>query len=386
MRIALLAHALRVGGGMFRGKNLIAGLGRIAPGENYLVTIPGGLGYETACRSLPHGEFISLPKERTRLQRWRFDRYLLPEVLSRFQPDVVVGLGSLGYHGRTHFPQAIFFNNPCLIYPRRNFGPTVTAGELLDNYLRRKVFSGDLKRTGLLFTQTRTVKDRIRRLYGYHGKCVTLSNAVSEFIRGDGPDEIPPEMLKPFSDYFKLFYLTKYYSHKNIEMLVDLFDRFRKELKQVVLFITVSEDQHPAVKKLLASIRRKKLDGSIINLGPIPQSELADYYLRMDALLMPTLMESFSVSYLEAMHFGVPILTSDLDFAHEVCGAAACYFDPWKADSIMATISRLRNDPRLADSLVEDGRKRLEESFVGWDEIAGRFLKYLRELAGKKEM
>ena len=28
------------------------------------------------------------------------------------------------------------------------------------------------------------------------------------------------------------------------------------------------------------------------------------------------------------MHYRTPIVTSDLDFAHEICGASALYFDP----------------------------------------------------------
>ncbi len=44
------------------------------------------------------------------------------------------------------------------------------------------------------------------------------------------------------------------------------------------------------------------------------QKELAGYFCNSNALLLPALLESFSATYLEAMYFGLPILTSNLDF------------------------------------------------------------------------
>jgi glycosyltransferase involved in cell wall biosynthesis len=45
------------------------------------------------------------------------------------------------------------------------------------------------------------------------------------------------------------------------------------------------------------------------------------------------------------MHLGTPILTSDLDFAREVCGEAAVYFSPWDPDAMATAIERLRDEP-----------------------------------------
>ena len=51
-------------------------------------------------------------------------------------------------------------------------------------------------------------------------------------------------------------------------------------------------------------------------------------------MILPTLLESFSATYIEAMFHGKTILTSDLDFARDVCGEAAFYFDPLNPQSI----------------------------------------------------
>jgi glycosyltransferase involved in cell wall biosynthesis len=58
-------------------------------------------------------------------------------------------------------------------------------------------------------------------------------------------------------------------------------------------------------------------------------------------LFLPTLLESFGNIYLEAMSLGVPILTSDRDFARWVCGESALFFDPLSAYSIVESIKNL---------------------------------------------
>jgi len=61
-------------------------------------------------------------------------------------------------------------------------------------------------------------------------------------------------------------------------------------------------------------------------------------YAQSDALLMPTLLESFSGTYVEAMFHKIVILTSKLDFAEDVCGESAFYFDPTSPEDILASI------------------------------------------------
>jgi glycosyltransferase involved in cell wall biosynthesis len=106
-----------------------------------------------------------------------------------------------------------------------------------------------------------------------------------------------------------------------------------------------------------------------------------DYYTACHALCLPTLLESFTATYVEAMHFRRPILTSDLDFAHAVCGDAALYFDPWSPESIRSAIERLRVDSALADDLVARGSARLARLFRSWEEIAAGLLVELQQIA-----
>jgi len=94
----------------------------------------------------------------------------------------------------------------------------------------------------------------------------------------------------------------------------------------------------------------------------------------MRRLLMPSLIETVGLPYLEAMHFGRPIPTSDLDFAHDVCGDAASYFDPWDPDAIAASVSRFAADPGLRARLAAASSARARSERSSWDEITRRIV------------
>ena len=92
------------------------------------------------------------------------------------------------------------------------------------------------------------------------------------------------------------------------------------------------------------------------------------------------LLESFTGTYLEAMHFGLPILTSDLDFAHGLCGDAALYFDPHDPHSMRHAIQRIRDDLETRQQLRQRGRARLGSMLNDWDDIANHVICLLKQL------
>ena len=77
-------------------------------------------------------------------------------------------------------------------------------------------------------------------------------------------------------------------------------------------------------------------------------------------MFLPTLLETFSASYPEAMKMERPILTSNLDFAIDICGDAALYFNPLDSYDIANKIKTLITDPILYQDLVEKGKNRLK--------------------------
>lgn len=112
--------------------------------------------------------------------------------------------------------------------------------------------------------------------------------------------------------------------------------------------------------ELRAKAKSLGVADSLLNIGPLRPVEGPSLYVRADVMLLPTLMEVFSASYPEAMAMGVPIVTSDRSFAHDVCGEAALFADPFDGDAIAEAIVSVVEDSSLRKRLVEHGRERLK--------------------------
>jgi glycosyltransferase involved in cell wall biosynthesis len=366
MKILLLCRNLRVAGGRVVGINFIKALKAHPNDHQYFIVAPPGAGYEDI--ELPQGsKMIVYNGGSSPFAQWKYDTCTLKKLAEVYNPDVVFAMGNVGLV-YPPCPQAILFHKPHMVYPAVHFARE-TKKSRFKNWLYKRRIAKCLKNTQLVFCQTSVARQRFHRSFDYPlSQIKILPNAVSEFIQIEKSQVKKPQVFKD-SSFFNLFFLTKFYAHKNLESLIDLFKSYRQELEHVRCLITIAADQHPNAVKFLHDISRFGLEDKIVNVGPLRQDELAGYFYHADALLFPTLMESFSGTYLEAMHFGLPILTSDLDFAKYVCDDAAMYFSPWDTSDMAEKIIHLKNDDNLQANLVRKGKKRINEFFISWEEV-----------------
>jgi glycosyltransferase involved in cell wall biosynthesis len=121
------------------------------------------------------------------------------------------------------------------------------------------------------------------------------------------------------------------------------------------------------------------LQDHIINIGRIPREELASMYSASDALILPTLLESYSLAYVEAMYHGLTVFTSDRPFAREVCGDSAYYFDPLDAENIVDTLMTYFSEP--APPVGGKGSVKLKGiPRYSWQSITRMYIKRLEDL------
>jgi glycosyltransferase involved in cell wall biosynthesis len=354
-------------------------MGRVASQHDYFFTVPPDLGFEESCRVAPRSS-MRVYQTKGSFQRWYWETFTLPHLIKAFRPDVVFNLANRGLVSPP-CPQATLIRDSHLFYPSSHFG-LITRLEQLKFWYHRKHLIRSLRSTSLLFCQTTVAARRIRQVFGDGFAIRLCPKLVSPLIYHNTSDGTVPEPLSSLNGKFKLFVLTRYYPHKNLEVIPRLFERHRADLHDVVVIMTIAPDQHPNVGRLLRDINRHGLENNIISVGSLKEHQLAAYYRHSDALLLPTLLESFSGTYLEAMHFDRPILTSDADFAHEVCSDAAVYFDPRDPDDICAAILRLKNDRDLYARLVNAGQERRAAQPMGWDDVARCVISELEHLVG----
>ncbi len=79
---------------------------------------------------------------------------------------------------------------------------------------------------------------------------------------------------------------------------------------------------------LNAVIRSLGLEGSVILVGYVSDSQLTSLYSNARFLAMPSIYEGFGLPLLEAMSLGIPVLTSNCSSLPEVVGNAGLLVDP----------------------------------------------------------
>ncbi len=380
MRICILSHAARGTGAISVCSNLILHMTESAPQHTYFVTIPDNPIFEKICGGIPHCETLIYKHDRGGFaRRWLWETFKLPNIVNDFRPEVILALCDRGLIDPP-CPQAILVHRPYLFYPSKHYGNDTLTSRIITGYYRRHL-KKSLRKTQLLLCQTSASEQRLRDTYKYTGRTAICPNAVSPVTAAEKGTKQLPDSLVSCASKMKLFCLTSYYSHKNIEGIIEMFRKFPNELQDVVVITTLRETDNPGARDVLHDIKRYGLTDRIINVGRVDQSQLASFFRHCQAMFLPTFLESFSGTYLEAMHFGTPIITSNLDFAHVVCGDAALYFDPWNPESMKDAILKLKNSPKLPDELASNGKKRLESMFKSWDEIAADLMKLLAEIA-----
>jgi glycosyltransferase involved in cell wall biosynthesis len=116
--------------------------------------------------------------------------------------------------------------------------------------------------------------------------------------------------------------------------------------------------------------------------GWVEQEELAGFYALADALLLPSLFESFGLPVLEAMASGCPVVTTDGWGTKELADGAAILVDPESVESIAAGIRRVMDDQSTRAELIAAGRRRSQD--FQWRRCAGETLRVLERVGSER--
>lgn len=366
------AYNLKLAGGLNVGINFVNQL-KNYPEDQFYVYAPAGCGYENYASG--HVFVKIVPTWMTSyFLRGYLDGIWFKKELTKVNPDVIFSMGNFALP--FYKKQGILFHYPYLIYPySRVF--KLRLKDKLALFVQYYIFKWRLKYANIVFPQTKVAGDRLRKYYDKGLNILPVPNAYTQ-LEDVSTDQSSP-LFEKKAGLIYLLCLTKYYTHKNIEILIPLAQIFRNNGANFRIITTIGADQHPLAHKFIKDIEKFDLAEYIINLGPVKLYDVPGLYQQSEALLLPTLMESFTATYVDAMHFGKPIFTSDIDFARDICGEAALYFNPNNANDIFKCLSDSFKSPALLDEKINTGRQRVG-AFPNWKMVADMYISALKKL------
>jgi len=298
------------------------------------------------------------------------DYLWLPKRIKTINPKGIITLGNLPLPTKNS-NQVLYLHNAFLIYDKYSEF-NLPLFDALIHHLRRLFFNHRMKYVNLIVTQTRLMKKGLKSRHNYsYEKIIVLPNTRTIY-----PQKTPTNSFSPINpDRINILVLSRYYPHKNLEILMDVASLIRKYKKNYTLITTIDKNQHPKAKKLINRIYRGNND-IIINIGKIETEYIKFLYDNIDALLLPSLLESFSSTHVDAMFFMKPVITSDRAFAREICGEAGWYFNPHSPDDILNVLDQCFLNEQKRNTKIKKGREMVEK-FPSWNEIANQLLKVI---------
>jgi glycosyltransferase involved in cell wall biosynthesis len=293
-----------------------------------------------------------------------FYRFGFARLLRKLGIDAVLNLADIPIP--VDVRQVYVFDWAFAVYPESVAWQRMSVRDRCFKRIKLAVLRSFIQRPTVVAAQTPGIEKRLREMYGL-ASTVTVPNAV-DLPHDEGA--VAVETLNDFSvgpQGPRLLYLTRYYPHKNLEILLEVGRRVRDRELPFRFIVTLDASQGAGARAFLRQIVEMNLSRVICNIGPVHGKQIRALFAAVDGLIMPTLLESFSGSYVEAMAFEKPIFTSQYDFAQDVCGDAAFYFDPLDAESILSTLGVGFSDPLKLRSKVVAGLERMS-AFPTWPE------------------
>lgn len=162
-------------------------------------------------------------------------------------------------------------------------------------------------------------------------------------------------------------------TRKNIVRLVEAFEQLPAEWT-LVLAGSPGYGAAEIQQRIAGSSRRQ----SIHLRGYVSPQELEQLYRRASVFAFPSLDEGFGLPVLEAMAWGLPVLTSNRSALPEVAGDAAILVDPFSTEEIAAGLRRLIGNEVLRKDLTRRGRDRA--AAYSWQAAAEATWRVYREL------
>ncbi len=249
-------------------------------------------------------------------------------------------------------PEVSGFADPSVTNPNRHYLRNHPLAHKLGTLFRAWVKTIAVRRVRRFWVETATARAGLARRLGISLERIdVVPNAVNRlFVPLPGP---PP------AGRIRILHLSAYYPHKNHAFLLPV----AKALQRLYpdfdfeFVVTLPQDSRPW-NELRACFEQADLAGRIRTLGYLEVKNCPAAYRDCHVVFHPSLLEVFSATYLEAFAAGRPVVATDLDFAHEVCGDAAVYFDPISPEHAASALFSAATDQKLRDELINKGLAR----------------------------
>ncbi len=169
----------------------------------------------------------------------------------------------------------------------------------------KKFFQNSFAHAKKIFVLSPEFKEKLHE-WGYKGEVIVQTTTVDASLVNNFSLMEKREKKKITNEPIKLLFLSRLVKEKGIFELIDAFKNLSKKREDIELIIAGDGEAFSAVQERLKNQKNIKLTGFVEGEEKIELFKTSDLYL------LPSYTEGLPVSVLEAMLFGLPILTTNV--------------------------------------------------------------------------
>jgi len=376
MKIAINDLSAKTGGGVTYLKNLIPRLAVLGKGNEYYVIIPRGPN-KLSVKRLDQGNVkiieIRVPNIVIRILK---EQFLLPFILWEHRIDILYCPANVApLLAPCRVALLIQSINPYMpikrrsLYQRTRLWILKILSRVSAKKARKVLFLSDYSR--------RLVSEKLKI---DPAKTLTVYLGVDIQQFSDGQSHEVPEILALDFDKIDRYILavSNIAEHKNYEVLIDAYAKLNETfLNRYKLVIVGKATQSDYYDMLLEMVAERGVNERVKFLGEVEHSALPPVYRGASLFVLPSLVENFSFTILEAMASGVPIIAANSTAIPEEVGDAGLLFNPNDPNDLRAKIERMLSEPRLREELIQRGLERAKQ--FSWKKCAEETLAVFKE-------
>jgi glycosyltransferase involved in cell wall biosynthesis len=179
-----------------------------------------------------------------------------------------------------------------------------------------------------------------------------------------------------------MFFVGNFKAHKNIPRLVQAFDMLIKEKGKSFNFNLVLVGKKQGLispdRKIEETLKNLIGKNRILITDLLDDSMLCRLYKNAHLLVQPSIYEGFGFPPIEALAFGVPVVSSNTASLPEILGDAALFFDPFDVNEMAQKIHLALTNAKIRKELIEKGKRHVQH--FSWHKCAMEHAQIYREI------
>ena len=303
----------------------------------------------------------------------------LSELEQSLNPDIVYSITAPSYFA-FKTTEVMRFTMPWVTHPNRYSWSVLSWKERL----KMKIYCWNqrrmMRKAHYFVTQSETTRQGILRITSANPENVkVVKNVLPSIFKTLDNTPLPAD-----ENWIDIASVANDSKHKNLDIIPSVLD----ELKQLginnVRFHVTLPDDCECWKDICDRLKQLGIENRVITHGRLSQRELSIMYRHCQICFLPTLLEVFSASTLEAMYFNLPTVATDFDFNKEVMADACLYYEPMNAKEAAMQIKRYIEDESLRNEIKQKMAKQLT-AFSDYDSHFNDILIFLMEVDNKEK-